>query len=739
MDVGYEVYEYSRRGDLDSLKEVLEGGMHPDEYLSNDGASSLVVAARSGSAAVVRELVKHGADVALRTLDGSTMLHHAVSGGSPEVLSALLGASSKSCCLNPDEKNEDGMVPLILAAHYGSLPLVKLLLDAGADVNLVADGWGTALDCAEGEVASFLEQRGAKPSECGRSQPMAAAAERFSYGCFESGADITSGLTAAKKNVVAEGADTASWGNKRPAVGDRVQLAQPKSGVLRPGDIGVVIEDDGSDCLPLKVALQRTTTTTTTTTEASQSESPQSETQSGSTASYDYYDPRDLFVLVAETNSSTNRATPEGTRSYMQGHSVHPACAATLADTGLMVSPVGFGCHRLEDSDRQKAALEAAVSMGCNFLDLAPNYTDGVAEEVAGSVLHKLFSEGKVRRDQIVVASKVGNVLGKQLVFAKDQTNIAKINDDLLHCIAPEWIEQEISRSLERLQLTALDCLLLHCPEFEEKAPDVSMSDVYARLKAAFEHLEKEVSRGRISMYGISAAFVPLRPTDPEHLHLPEVMRQLPADHHFRVIQLPVNFAEADVLWVGHTPRNPDGTAVVPEQAFESPSLPEMAKEFGLSILSNRPLDGIYKEAHGVLRFSSLDCNVRAFSELQLDNCDVLEEHLTSTCSLDSPPFGASEGAGGELAAKTVKVLASLNAVDVVLLGMRQPEYVLGTLPLLLRSPPIEPTIALSAVRSAHSRVSMWFATAAHEADHGTAKSWRLPVAEKFVEPPCEA
>lgn len=28
-----------------------------------------------------------------------------------------------------------------------------------------------------------------------------------------------------------------------------------------------------------------------------------------------------------------------------------------------------------------------------------------------------------------------------------------------------------------------------------------------------------------------------------------------------------------------------------------------------------------FEEAHGVLRFSSLDCDVRSYSELQLDNC----------------------------------------------------------------------------------------------------------------------
>merc|ERR1719335_1370910 len=114
-------------------------------------------------------------------------------------------------------------------------------------------------------------------------------------------------------------------------------------------------------------------------------------------------------------------------------------------------------------------------------------------------------------------------------------------------------------------------------------------------------------------------------------------------------------------MTVSHTPRNPDGAAIDKERALVAPTLFEAARAHGLATLTNRPLDGIYKESHGVLRFSSLDCDVRSFSELQLDNCDVLEEKLTTICKLDEPPYNAGEGASGRLAEKTVKVLSSLD------------------------------------------------------------------------------
>jgi len=254
---------------------------------------------------------------------------------------------------------------------------------------------------------------------------------------------------------------------------------------------------------------------------------------------------------------------------------------------------------------------------------------------------------------------------------------------------------------------------------------------VYRRLKDAFAYLETEVAKGRIQMYGVSAAFTPLRPTDPEHLDLEMVMAQLPEKHHFQVLQFPMNFAEAQIMWVGHTRRHPDGTAVDKDKALEAPTFFEAAKKHNLTTFTNRPLDGIYKEEHGVLRFSSLDCDVRSFSQLQLDNCDQLEEKLTRLTQLDEPPYSAVEGA---LASKTVKVISSLRGVDCVLCGMRQPEYVLGTLMLALGTPPIPEQTALAAFKSLHGTVEMWFATAIHEADHGTAKDWRLPIHEKYNE-----
>ena len=63
------------------------------------------------------------------------------------------------------------------AASHGSVPVVKFLLEKGADVNAKTKGGGTALKAALGNadgvgdqvsLAKLLKDHGAKPRDCAR-------------------------------------------------------------------------------------------------------------------------------------------------------------------------------------------------------------------------------------------------------------------------------------------------------------------------------------------------------------------------------------------------------------------------------------------------------------------------------------------------------------------------------------------------------------------------------------------
>jgi ankyrin repeat protein len=71
-------YECAAEGDLDCLEEILESGRVGVNDVDVDGFTALMVAAAEGHRAVVRALLRRGADVGVRTHElHSTALHFA--------------------------------------------------------------------------------------------------------------------------------------------------------------------------------------------------------------------------------------------------------------------------------------------------------------------------------------------------------------------------------------------------------------------------------------------------------------------------------------------------------------------------------------------------------------------------------------------------------------------------------------------------------------------------------------
>lgn len=689
----HALFEYSRRGNVQEVEALLAQGLKPECYYAYDGTTPLLVAARGGHVGVTMALLRGKADVNIRTEDGSSALHHSISGGSAATVSALLSAGMPA-----NDQNEDGVTPLMLAAHYNELEITKVLLDGGADPNICVPGWGAALDGAKDEVAELLKSKGARPGDPNQMEAVATAGEHFGYGCFDDEKDPTENWKA----------------NAEPSPAQPTQDAPGTVAVTHdkplPNFLGLM-SHLSQTCQQMCVAMFPWSNMSSATSEGS---SPVAEAPK---------------IADVPLGPSASHATPEGTQRFLQklrcGKGAEPRL---LGQTGLYVSPVGFGCHRLGSTASEIDALKASIKLGVNLIDTAPNYTDGVAETTCGQVFKQLFEEGTVRREELVVITKVGNIVGNRLEGVKARNNkpdaVARVRDDVWHCLSPEWIEEEITGSLQRMGLECLDVLLLHCPEFATKAADVDMVEVYARIKRACEYMETEVSRGRICRYGITASFYPLRPSDPQHLVLSTIVENLPPNHHFQVLQFPLNFAETQCLMQGQCARSPEGSPLVQGSGL-GPSLVELCKTHGIATLVNRPLDGVYKELAGSVRFSS---DVPFGSAMQGEDLDQLEDKLTRIC----PGLGdPSDPVSSELAGKSIRCLAALEAIDCVLVGMRQPEYVISVMSAVAKGA-VDPEKALNAAKALNNSLGMWFCTAAMSDDHGTSKHWRLPVEQKF-------
>ncbi|NUN10327.1 MAG: aldo/keto reductase [Ignavibacteriaceae bacterium] len=271
----------------------------------------------------------------------------------------------------------------------------------------------------------------------------------------------------------------------------------------------------------------------------------------------------------------------------------------TLGKTGRKISVTGFGTYRVSYMVRShEEALTRALSNGVNLIDTSANYTDGGSEMLIGNVVNKMVVEGEVKREDLVIVSKGGYLQGGNLESARDReiagnpySEVVVCAPDLWHCIHPDFLNDQISHSLERLKMDYIDVYLLHNPEYflnysvyDDEGEQ--LNEYYYRIQKAFEYLEAEVARGRIRSYGISSNTFGVPANEGDFTSLERI---LSLAHHseiiknFSVIQFSMNLMERG------------GWANL-NQAGGTKNVLTLAAENNLGVLINRPLNGIKKD-----------------------------------------------------------------------------------------------------------------------------------------------
>jgi ankyrin repeat protein len=137
------------------------------ELLPRDEELSVFEAAAFGRLDALRTILDDNpAQATALSADGFTALHLAVFGGQEEAARLLLKRGAEPNALSTNEAVR--VPPLGTAAFVRSVPLARLLLDSGADVNGRGEGGFTALHSAaqngDEELARLLLDRGADPS-----------------------------------------------------------------------------------------------------------------------------------------------------------------------------------------------------------------------------------------------------------------------------------------------------------------------------------------------------------------------------------------------------------------------------------------------------------------------------------------------------------------------------------------------------------------------------------------------
>ncbi len=110
-------------------------------------------------------------------------------------------------------------------------------------------------------------------------------------------------------------------------------------------------------------------------------------------------------------------ATTEGTARYRDRFADRPGHFRQAQ--GLWLSSIGLGTCPGDPTDAidraYTQAIGRAVELGCNVIDTAIDYRHQRSERAIGKALKRLFKESIIQRDEIVIATK-----GGQLPFDRD-------------------------------------------------------------------------------------------------------------------------------------------------------------------------------------------------------------------------------------------------------------------------------------------------------------------------------
>ena len=133
----------SRNGHLDCVHTLCRrasptgaggGGAVELNTVNDNGSTALMVAATCGHAPIITALAEAGADLYVATShNGSTALHLASSCGNVAAAEQLVRLDGPKQLLTATTAH--GATPLHLAAHAASEPIIRILLDADADVH----------------------------------------------------------------------------------------------------------------------------------------------------------------------------------------------------------------------------------------------------------------------------------------------------------------------------------------------------------------------------------------------------------------------------------------------------------------------------------------------------------------------------------------------------------------------------------------------------------------------------
>lgn len=203
---------------------------------------------------------------------------------------------------------------------------------------------------------------------------------------------------------------------------------------------------------------------------------------------------------LSSSDALPGRATPDGTRGFAARFGAESIGFYRPA-SDLLVSTLGIGTNRgapdNETDARYRDAVGAALCGGINLVDTSLNYRHQRSERAVAAGIRAFVGGSNAARDGLVVCTK-----GGFLVPDGYEASVVESKDVAggIHCMAPDFLADQIERSRNNLGLETIDVYYIHNPEVQ--LAFVNHSTFMARIRRAFEYLEMASSAGLIGYYG---------------------------------------------------------------------------------------------------------------------------------------------------------------------------------------------------------------------------------------------
>jgi aryl-alcohol dehydrogenase-like predicted oxidoreductase len=253
------------------------------------------------------------------------------------------------------------------------------------------------------------------------------------------------------------------------------------------------------------------------------------------------------------------KATSTGTASYAARFTNLPGNFRPMFE--LAASSLGMGTYLGEmdgeTDDAYREAAKIAVVGGVNVIDSAVNYRFQRSERSIGAAINELIEAGRVKREELIVASKGGFITfdGEMPANPREYFDRVYVKTGLIgpgdlvdnsHCMTPRYLEAMLELSRTNLALETIDVYFVHNPEGQLAA--VGRTEFMRRMRLAFELLERKAAEGVIGVYGTATWNGYRVGTDSaDYLSLQDLVDLAAevggANHHFKVIQLPYSLA----------------------------------------------------------------------------------------------------------------------------------------------------------------------------------------------------